>query len=78
MIYKAGDVANVFYIVRSGTLYMESVIEIENSVRYPIGPRKWEYKKITRKLSYRVKEFKVGDMFGHEEIYDGCERRATI
>lgn len=57
---------------------MESVVEIDNTVRYPVGPREWEYKKVTRRLSYRVKELKRGDMFGHEEIYDHVARRSTI
>ncbi|CAI2366556.1 unnamed protein product [Moneuplotes crassus] len=78
VVYRAGDYANVFYIVRAGVLHMESVVEVENTYRYPVGPKKWEYKKITRRLSYRVKELKRGDMFGHEEIFDQVGRRAII
>ena len=78
VVYKAGNVANVFYIVRAGTLHMESVIEIEDAVRYPIARNQWEYRKVIRKISYRVKELKRGDMFGHDEIFDECKRKATI
>jgi CRP-like cAMP-binding protein len=70
VIYKAGDEANVFYIVRAGKLYMESVVEIENKIRYPIGHQQWEYKNTIKRISYRVKELVRGDMFGHEEILD--------
>ena len=57
---------------------MEFVVDVEDVVRYPVGHRKWEYKKTIRTLSYRAKEFNKGDMFGHEEIYDNVRRRCTI
>lgn len=44
VIYKAGDIANVFYIVRAGKLHMESVVEVENTIRYPTGVHQWECK----------------------------------
>lgn len=43
-----------------------------------LGQRNGNINKITRTLSYRVKEFKMGDMFGHEEIFERCERRSTV
>ena len=78
IVYSAKDQSNVFYIVKSGFLYMESVVDIEDKYRIPTGPKEWEIKKTTRTVSYRVKEFKQGDMFGHEEIYDKWKRKWTV
>jgi len=95
IVYKEGDIANEFYIVRSGTLHLTTVVEIETIVKYPFGPKHVKhsrevgsnkiidnftrfYDKITRRYSYKVKDLKKGDMFGHEEIYDGTNRISSV
>ena len=78
VVYSAKEEANVFYIVKSGYLYMESVVDLEDSYRIPVGTKSWEIRKTTRTISYRVKEFVPGDMFGHEEIYDKCKRKCSV
>ena len=40
VLYKIDDETDMFYIVLSGVLFMETVIEICNSNRYPVGIKK--------------------------------------
>lgn len=48
VLYKIDDETDMFYIVLSGVLFMETVIEICNSNRYPVGTKKWETKTTTK------------------------------
>ena len=48
VLYKIDDETDMFYIVLSGVLFMETVIEICNSNRYPVGIKKWETKTTTK------------------------------
>ena len=44
VIYNAKESANVFFIVRSGLLYMEHVVEVEDLIRIPVSARTWKHK----------------------------------
>ena len=48
ILYKSEDETDMFYIVLSGVLFMETIIEICNSNRYPVGYKKWETKTTTK------------------------------
>uniref|UniRef100_A0A7S3JB81 Cyclic nucleotide-binding domain-containing protein n=1 Tax=Euplotes harpa TaxID=151035 RepID=A0A7S3JB81_9SPIT len=48
VLYQIGDETDMFYIVLSGTLFMETIVEVQNSIRYPIGLKQWETKTTTK------------------------------
>ena len=55
-IYRQGDDSSVFYIIKRGSVQVDTVIEVDEYNRYPIGPQKWEIVKTTKKIRYKVKE----------------------
>ena len=57
---------------------METIIEIDSFFRYPIDSRKWEVRKTTRQIRYRLTDLKKGAFFGHEEILQGFKRRCRV
>ena len=67
-VYAQGDKGNEMFIVRSGTLFMEVIIEVEQYQKHPIGRKKWELTTTVRKFIYRVRTLEAGDIFGHEEL----------
>ena len=56
------------FIVHSGTLHMEVLIEVELYQKHPIGCKKWELTTTVWKFIYRVRTLEEGDIFGHEEL----------
>lgn len=68
IIYKQGDDAQVFYIMKRGSVLMETIIEIDDYNRYPIGIKTWEVVKTTQLIKYKVEELHERDIFGHQEI----------
>lgn len=77
-VYKVGDHAGCVYIVKSGTLSEECVIELYPSNRYPKGSHSWtrQYKK--RKVIYKAKELNSKDVFGHHEMFKNKPREFQV
>lgn len=46
-LYKATDPVDNFYIVKNGTLVKNVVVDLEESNRWPVEPKKWVKKTIT-------------------------------
>lgn len=67
-LYSIGDKPEYFYIVLKGALFMETIVDVQRQIRYPIGFHEWQTKTITKTIQYRVKVLDTGDMFGHQEI----------
>ena len=57
---------------------METIIEIDSYFRYPIDSRKWEVRKTTRQIRYKLTNLRKGAFFGHEEILQGFKRRCRV
>ena len=47
---------------------METIIEVESYIKYPIDRNKWEIRKKTRRIQYKLEELSKGSMFGHTEM----------
>lgn len=56
---------------------MESILEYEKNIKYPIDAQKWEIKRTTKTLVYQVRKLKAGDYFGHEEVLSAIHKRQT-
>lgn len=52
LVYDMGQPAEVVYFLREGTASMESVMEYEKNIKYPIDAQKWEIKRTTKTLVY--------------------------
>jgi CRP-like cAMP-binding protein len=59
-------------------MIVETIIEIDDFRKYPIGNQSWEVMKTTRRLQYRLREIKSGTLFGHEELLLGIKRRCRV
>lgn len=59
-------------------MIVETVIEIDDFRKYPIGNQSWEVLKTTRRLQYRLRELKAGTLFGHEELLLNIKRRCRV
>ena len=67
-IYDIGQDPATFYVVRQGHLIMETMIETDHYFRYPVDTKKWEIRKTTKRVQYKLQDLRRGNMFGHEEI----------
>lgn len=77
LVYDMGQPAEVVYFLREGTATMESILEYEKNIKYPIDAQKWEIKRTTKTLVYQVRKLKKGDYFGHEEVLSVIHKRQT-
>lgn len=50
LIYDLGQQAETFYIVRYGELVLETIIEQETNMKFPIDTKSWEVKRTTKTL----------------------------
>ena len=78
LIFEIGTDPEVFYILRSGKLILETIIDIEDYHKYPVANKEWEILKTKRRLQYRMRELKAGEIFGHEELLLGIKRRCRV
>ena len=68
LVYDMGQPAEVVYFLREGTATMESIVEYEKNIKFPIDAQKWEIKRTTKTLVYQIRKLNKGDYFGHEEV----------
>jgi hypothetical protein len=50
LIYDMGQPSEVFYILREGKASLETVIEFEQNIKYPMDAKAWEIKRTTKTL----------------------------
>ena len=67
-MFAQGSEANELFIVKTGKLLLEVVIEVIDCNIYPTGKNLWEKLITMKKYVYRVRELNPGDFFGHEEL----------
>ena len=58
VLYEIDEDPSAFYIVRKGKLTMETIIETDSYFRYPIDSKKWEIRKTTRQIRYKLTDLK--------------------
>lgn len=69
-VYEIGATPDIFYILLSGSLVMETEIIVDEQNRFPIGVDTWELHTTKRKIKYEVKELEQAEIFGHEELIE--------
>ncbi len=70
VVYDIGSSPDLFYILLSGNLVMETEIMVDDQNRFPIGVDSWELHTTKRKIKYEVKELELNEVFGHEEMLE--------
>mgnify|MGYP000875900538 CR=1 FL=1 len=70
-VYHIGQPAEVFYIVREGEAVQETVLELEENMKYPVDSESWEIKRTTKLVNYTIRILGKSDYFGHEEMLNG-------
>ena len=78
IVYDMGQPAQTFYIIKSGELDVETVIQQQRSIKIPINDTAWEIKRQTKILQYRIRTLCAGDYFGHQEMLSRIEKRQTV
>ena len=60
-----------------GQLELETIIEIQKTLKIPINMKSWELKKTVKTIQSQIRTLNQGDYFGHEEILLNLENRQT-
>ena len=53
-------------------------MEIDDVFKAPATHREWSVRTRTRRLTYKLQELTRGDLFGHEEMLQDCERKCKV
>ena len=69
-VYDIDASPDLFYILISGNMVMETEIFIDEKNRFPVGVDSWEVHTTRRKIKYEVKELELNEIFGHEELIE--------
>jgi CRP-like cAMP-binding protein len=72
--YQKGNQSSSFYIVKSGKVDIQTLVDLAESRRWPVGSHAWEISNLAKKVLYRLKTCGPGGMFGDLEMVLGKER----
>ena len=77
VLYDQGNDTEGVYIVKSGTLQVHSIVEIDNFRQYPISNFSWEIERTTNTVKCLLGTLKVGSIFGFLEILNKSDSRMS-
>lgn len=67
-VYQKGSQSGYFYIVKSGKVEIQTLVDISESHRWPVGSHTWEISNLEKKVLYRLKTCGPRDIFGDLEM----------
>lgn len=67
-VYQKGSQSGYFYIVKSGKVDIQTLVDIDESHRWPVGSHSWEICNLAKKVLYRLKTCGPKDIFGDLEM----------
>ena len=73
-----GSPVDVFYVVMEDSIKLETLIETESYTKIPVAGDQWEVNKRAKKIKYRLKDIKPGELLGCEEILANHDKRRSI
>jgi CRP-like cAMP-binding protein len=73
-IYSQGNAAVNVYVVKSGVVELQVLVDIESDNKWPTGLNSWEVKQTTTTYKRTVRTCKAGDLFGEKEVIKNCRR----
>ena len=61
VLFKQGQPAKVFYIVKKGILHMNCLIDVEMYNKIPVDVDQWKLLKTVKTVQYRIRTLTTGD-----------------
>lgn len=78
-IYQPHDFSHSFYIIKEGTVEIQTEIKILEENKWPTSPREWNVRKVTKKIYHPIRFLSSKGFFGHIEILDKtCRQTRAI
>ena len=74
-IYDFQEESKVFYIIKSGKIELQTIIEIEQSNRWPVNFREWKTRKVITRYIYPIKQLEKNHFFGQYEFIQKSKRQ---
>mmetsp|Transcript_6318 Transcript_6318/g.10960 ORF Transcript_6318/g.10960 Transcript_6318/m.10960 type:complete len:545 (-) Transcript_6318:1743-3377(-) len=74
VIYEQGQRSNVFYVLKTGKVLLQTYVKVQMGNKWPIGSRLWEEVRLEKTVTIDIREVHPGETFGGHEIVDGSER----
>ena len=70
IVYDPDEFSHSFYIIKEGNFEIQTEIKILESNKWPVSPREWNIRKITKKIYHPIQFLREFDFFGQIEIID--------
>lgn len=74
-IFDTNSISTSFYIIQSGLIELQIIIDIEKTNKWPVGPKTWNIREIKKRYAVKLKECKGSEYFGEFEIIKNCNRK---
>lgn len=68
VVYEMGSEPDKVYLLKSGVVAMYSIIELEETNKFPTGHNAWEKITTHRTYSYKLRHLNQDEFFGHQEL----------
>ena len=75
IIYEFNSISQVFFLLKTGKVEVQTFINIEEKNRWPISTHTWNERKVISKYVYPVKIVQIGEFFGEYELILKNERK---
>jgi CRP-like cAMP-binding protein len=73
-IYSQDNAAVNVFVVKSGQVDLQVLVDIESDNKWPTGRNSWEVKQITTTYKRTLRTCNAGDLFGEKEVVKKCRR----
>jgi signal-transduction protein with cAMP-binding, CBS, and nucleotidyltransferase domain len=70
VIYEPEDPSHSFYIIKEGNVQIQTEIKILEENKWPVSPREWNIRKVTKRIYYPIQSLYKLDYFGQIELID--------
>ncbi|OMJ85828.1 hypothetical protein SteCoe_12738 [Stentor coeruleus] len=74
VIYEFGDRSHVFNLIKSGKIEIQTLIDLKQKNRWPVGPHIWNIRKVISKYVFPIKTVGNNEFFGEFEILKNIDR----
>lgn len=74
VIYEFGERSHVFNLIKSGKIEIQTLIDLKQKNRWPVGPHIWNIRKVISKYVFPIKTVGHHEFFGEFEILKNIDR----
>lgn len=68
IVYDMQEKPDKLYFLMRGELCLETELDIEQKIEFPIGMDQWQHQIKQRKVLYKIRIIQERELFGHQEI----------